>query len=222
MQRKILISIIILVVFSALILCCCHNGSGKAASTKESTATVSQQEQTANTDQKTIDNQQQNQNAEQQPIKQTTTSNNKTQQQTNQTTTTTKTSSAKTDKLTCTLSVSCASIFDHLDSFNSDKLELVPEDGIVFYKKDCEFTKGESVFDVLKRELLAAEIHFEFSTTPVYNTNYVEAIDNIYEFDGGDFTGWKYKVNGTFPGCGCSLYKVSDGDVIEWVYTFNY
>ena len=28
-----------------------------------------------------------------------------------------------------------------------------------------------------------------------------------------------YRVNGEFPNKGCSDYKLSDGDFIEWVYT---
>ncbi len=223
MQRKILLSIIIFAVFSTLFICGCNNSSEKAESTKKNAATISEQDQTADTNNKT-DDQQQNQvgekkSTEQKTTKQTTNNNDTSQEQSDQKTTTT--TGTKSDKSTCTLSVSCASILDHLDSFNKDKIELLPDDGIIFYKTDCEFSSCESVFDVLKREMLAADIHFEFSTTPVYNTNYVEAINNIYEFDGGDFAGWKYKVNGTFPGCGCSLYKLSDGDVIEWIYSFS-
>ena len=28
-----------------------------------------------------------------------------------------------------------------------------------------------------------------------------------------------YRVNGEFPGVGCSEYRPKDGDVIEWVYS---
>lgn len=35
----------------------------------------------------------------------------------------------------------------------------------------------------------------------------------------GPLSGWMYKVNGEFPGYGSSKYKLSNGDVIEWVYT---
>jgi hypothetical protein len=59
----------------------------------------------------------------------------------------------------------------------------------------------------------------EFSMTPIYNSNYIEGINNLYEFDAGELSGWMYKVNGWFPNYGSSRYVLKDGDVIEWVYT---
>ena len=56
-------------------------------------------------------------------------------------------------------------------------------------------------------------------STPVYNSVYIEGINNIYEFDCGELSGWLYKVNNESPGVGCSLYKLKDGDVVEWIYT---
>lgn len=50
---------------------------------------------------------------------------------------------------------------------------------------------------------------------------YVEGINNLYEFDCGQLSGWMYNVNGWFPNYGCSKYTVQDGDVINWVYTCN-
>ena len=59
----------------------------------------------------------------------------------------------------------------------------------------------------------------EFSETPLYGSTYIEGIGNLYEFDCGALSGWMYRVNGTFPNYGCSSYILSDGDVVEWVYT---
>ena len=53
----------------------------------------------------------------------------------------------------------------------------------------------------------------------LYNTAYIEGIANLYEFDCGELSGWMYRVNGEFPNVGCSLYKLKDGDTVEWVYT---
>ncbi|SEM51809.1 DUF4430 domain-containing protein [Paenibacillus sp. OV219] len=129
---------------------------------------------------------------------------------------------AKVDKkqpLTVTLSVSCKTILDQLDKFNSDKLEVLPEDGVIFAEQKVSFYEGESVFDVLLREMKKHKIHMEFEMTPLYNSNYVEGIHNIYEFDCGELSGWMYRVNGWFPNYGASRYKLGDGDVIEWLYT---
>ena len=59
----------------------------------------------------------------------------------------------------------------------------------------------------------------EFSFSPGFNSNYVEGINNLYEFDCGQNSGWMYCVNGWYPNYGCSRYVVQDGDVIEWNYT---
>ncbi|MDI4645911.1 DUF4430 domain-containing protein [Cohnella hashimotonis] len=125
-----------------------------------------------------------------------------------------------TDKaMTAYLSVSCATILDHLDLLDPDKLELVPDDGVIFSKREVTFYEGESVFNVLQREMKKNKIHMEFENTPVYNSAYIEGINNLYEFDCGELSGWMYKVNEWFPNYGSSRYKLKQGDVIEWVYT---
>ncbi len=121
--------------------------------------------------------------------------------------------------LTCTLSIECSTILDNMHMFNKDKLEVLPEDGIIYAQKEVTFYKGESVFNVLLREVKQNRIHMEFSMFPIYNSNYIEGINNIYEFDCGELSGWMYKVNGWFPNYGCSRYLLEEGDDIEWVYT---
>ena len=120
---------------------------------------------------------------------------------------------------TCSLSVSCAVILDNTKKFNKEKLELVPEDGIIFMENEVIFYDGESVFNLLQREMKKNKIHMEFTNTPVYNSAYIEGINNIYEFDCGELSGWMYKVNDWFPNYGCSRYQLKEGDVVEWIYT---
>ncbi|NOV04324.1 DUF4430 domain-containing protein [Paenibacillus planticolens] len=125
----------------------------------------------------------------------------------------------KKKALTATLSVTCKTILDNMSSFNKDKLEVLPKDGVIYQAQTVTFYEGESVFDVLLREMKKNKIHMEFSMTPIYNSNYIEGIHNIYEFDCGELSGWMYKVNGWFPNYGASRYVLKDGDVIDWVYT---
>lgn len=120
---------------------------------------------------------------------------------------------------TCTLSVRCDTILNNMDWLNPEKVELVPEDGVIFPAAEVTFYEGESVFNVLQRELKKAKIHMEFTDTPMYNSAYIEGINNLYEFDCGEQSGWMYSVNGWFPNYGCSRYQLQDGDVVEWVYT---
>jgi len=126
---------------------------------------------------------------------------------------------SKDKELTATLSVTCKSILNNMDMFNMDKVEVLPEDGVIYKTQIVTFFEGESVFDVLLREMINNSIHMEFEMTPIYNSNYIEGINNLYEFDCGELSGWMYKVNDWFPNYGCSRYLLSDGDVIEWIYT---
>lgn len=120
---------------------------------------------------------------------------------------------------TCTISISCATILNNMDILDPEKEELVPEDGWILKAQTVTFYEGESVFNVLQRVCKQMDIHMEFEHTPIYNSAYIEAINNLYEFDVGEHSGWMYNVNGWFPNYGASRYQVKNGDVINWVYT---
>jgi hypothetical protein len=118
-----------------------------------------------------------------------------------------------------TLSVRCDTILDNLNLLDKEKWELIPDDGVIFPATVVTVYEGESVFNVLQREMKRNKIHFEFMNTPIYNSAYIEGINNLYEFDVGELSGWMYKVNDWFPNYGCSRYQLQDGDVVEWLYT---
>lgn len=120
---------------------------------------------------------------------------------------------------TCFLSVRCDTILNNMSWLDPEKVELVPADGVIFAKREVSFYEGESVFDVLLREMKQNKIHMEYESTPIYNSAYIEGIANLYEFDCGELSGWMYQVNGWFPNYGCSRYQLMPGDRVEWVYT---
>lgn len=120
---------------------------------------------------------------------------------------------------TCTISVSCATILNNMEYLNEDKVELIPEDGWILKATQVSFNEGESVYDVLQRVLKSKGIHMEVSFTPIYNSAYLEGINNIYEFDCGELSGWMYSVNDWYPNYGCSRYQLKAGDVVKVVYT---
>lgn len=125
------------------------------------------------------------------------------------------------NQYTCTLSVRCDTILDNIEWLGKDKVELVPKDGVIYAEREVVFYEGESVFNLLLREMKQNKIHMEFVNTPIYNSAYIEGINNLYEFDCGERSGWMYKVNGWFPNYGCSRYGLKEGDRVEWVYTCN-
>ena len=121
----------------------------------------------------------------------------------------------------CTITIRCDTILDNLDNLDAGKEAYVPSNGVILATSSVEFEDGETVFDVLNRVCEYAGIQIEYSWTPLYNSYYIEGINNLYEFDCGNESGWMYKVNGWFPNYGCSSYTLKDGDDIVWCYTCN-
>lgn len=117
------------------------------------------------------------------------------------------------DYFECILLISCGNALGKTDGIT------LPENGIIFEEQAAVVYPGESVFNLLVREMKKNKIHLEFSYIPLYNSAYIEGINNLYEFDCGELSGWMYKVNGVFPDFGCSGYVLNPGDKIEWVYT---
>ena len=120
---------------------------------------------------------------------------------------------------TCTISINCSNILSNWDIFDKTKASCVPSDGWILREMTVEFKKGQTVFDVLKNVTRTRAIQMEYSFTALYGSYYIEGINNLYEFDCGELSGWEYCVNGKFPAFGCSKYVLKDGDKIEWKYT---
>ena len=120
------------------------------------------------------------------------------------------TSDTPQKQYTCTLSVRCDTAILNKEKLSPGKAEILPPDGIIYAENTVVFYAGESVFNVLKREMKKNKIHMEFVNTPVYHSAYIEGIGNLYEFDCGELSGWMYKVNVVFPNYGCSRYTLQD------------
>ena len=123
------------------------------------------------------------------------------------------------DIKTCTIQIRCDTILKNMDDLAEGKDRYVPSNGIILATSSVEFAAGETVFDVLKRACSYTGIPIEYSYTPMYESYYIEGINNLYEFDCGPQSGWMYKVNGWYPNYGCSSYTLEDGDTIVWSYT---
>lgn len=94
---------------------------------------------------------------------------------------------------------------------------IIPEDGCVLPETEIEIYEGDTVFDLLVTARDEYGIHMEYSGGE--KTEYIEGINNLYERDGGRWSGWMYSVNGEYPDTGCGQYKLKDGDIVEWNYT---
>lgn len=117
----------------------------------------------------------------------------------------------------CTITIQCTSILDNMDKLKEGKESYVPSSGYIL-STTMTYTDGETVFDVLTRACSSYGIQIEYAYTPMYGTYYIEGINQLYEFDCGGTSGWKYSVNGTSPNVGCSDYIVNENDSIVWYY----
>ena len=89
-----------------------------------------------------------------------------------------------------------------------------PENPVILEKSEYEIAEGDTVYTVLAEALQKEGILFQHNAT-----YYISGIDNLYEFQFGDLSGWMYRVNGETPSVGCGEYALEDGDEIEWLYT---
>jgi hypothetical protein len=125
------------------------------------------------------------------------------------------------DDFSVTLTIRVDNLVANKHLLDREKHELIPDDGLIFPTRQVAVFDGESVFDVLQRETRNDRIHMVARFTPIINEAYIEAIHNIYAYDAGPLSGWKFSVNGVFPNVSSSSYLLQAGDIIVWAYTLD-
>ncbi|WP_053598573.1 DUF4430 domain-containing protein [Bacillus sp. FJAT-18017] len=96
-----------------------------------------------------------------------------------------------------------------------------PDDvGMIMGAKKVEIKEGDRIIDILLRTAKEEDIFVDYSGSGA--TAYVAGIDNVYEFDYGQRSGWICKKNGVTLEKGAGSTKVSNGDRIEWIYTEDF
>lgn len=123
------------------------------------------------------------------------------------------------DTIKCSIEIRCDSILSNKDKISADKLEYVPENGVILDKRTITVKKGTNVYQVLAEVCQAKGIALDSEYTPMYGSYYVRGIAHLYEMDAGDNSGWMYTVNGKRPEIGASGFLLSEGDAILWRYT---
>ena len=126
------------------------------------------------------------------------------------------------EKATATVSIDMRSATGHLDAFSREKRALIPANGYFLSPVKVEINPGESVWDVTQRAANQYGISIRSTFTQKYNSVYVQGMNGIGEFDGGQGSGWMYNINGIYPNRGASVIKVRNGDSIQWRYTLDY
>jgi len=95
--------------------------------------------------------------------------------------------------------------------------EFIPADGVILPVTEFEIEDGDTVYDLLVEAARKFGIQVENDGTT--DLAYISGINYLYEYQFGDLSGWVFHVNGTAVSVGCGEFALSDGDVIEWLYT---
>lgn len=121
-------------------------------------------------------------------------------------------------KDTVTITIRCDTAVNNGMHLESKWAGIVPASGVILPVTTVEVKEGDTVFDVLAFVCEKYKIHMSYRGGTSSGC-YVEGINNLYEFDGGRWSGWMYCVNDWYPNYGCGVYYVKAGEVIEWNYT---
>ncbi len=114
------------------------------------------------------------------------------------------------------LSIDCSDILNNVNSLYEGLGKYVPEYGLVIPDAAYCFEEGDTVYDVLVNAARINKVQLE--TKGVFGGREVEGINYIYNSSCGSSSRWIYKVNGEVQQPVCSERKVSDGDIIQWVF----
>lgn len=120
---------------------------------------------------------------------------------------------------TVTMTIRCDTAVAKGMSTEAKWAGIVPPNGVILPVTTFTIEPGETAFSVIQRASDQYKFQMEYSGTN--GSEYIEGINNLYEFDGGRWSGWMYCVNDWYPNYGCGQYALKDGDVIEWNYTCN-
>lgn len=123
--------------------------------------------------------------------------------------------------ITITLTIRCDTAVANWANLKPNKQDhsVVPANGVILPVTSVTLNEGETVYDLLVKVCEENRIQMEHRGYAIYNSEYIAGINNLYEFDGGELSGWMYEVNGWYPNYGVSLYELENGDAVAFNYT---
>ncbi|MDR0904953.1 MAG: S-layer homology domain-containing protein [Oscillospiraceae bacterium] len=87
--------------------------------------------------------------------------------------------------------------------------------GATYFSGQIELESDDNAYSVL----LKAGLTVRTANGGQYGGLYIESINGLAEFDKGSGSGWMYSVNGVFPEYSASLYALTGGETVNWLYT---
>ena len=98
------------------------------------------------------------------------------------------------DRPTATVSIRCDTAVANGMAEEDKWKGIIPEDGCILPETEVEYSEGDTVFDLLCQVTDQYGIQMEYNGTA--GKEYIEGIQNLYEYDGGRWSGWMSSVTG--------------------------
>ena len=76
---------------------------------------------------------------------------------------------------------------------------------------------GDTALSILQQYCKDNQVQMETNAI-----GYVTGIDNLYEGDQGEMSGWLVRVNDTFLAVAAGEYELSENDDVEWLYSLDW
>lgn len=119
----------------------------------------------------------------------------------------------------CTVTIDCSVILNNMGNLTDGKEAYVPSNGYILKDYSLKAKQGESVYSLLKRA--CDENNIPLNATDSGFGKYVYGINNLDQKDCGSESGWKYSVNGVYPGRSCDAEKIKSNTKIVWKYVIH-
>lgn len=119
----------------------------------------------------------------------------------------------------CTVTIDCSVILNNMGNLTDGKEAYVPSSGYILKDYSLKAKQGESVYSLLKRA--CDENNIPLNATDSGFGKYVYGINNLDQKDCGSESGWKYSVNGVYPGRSCDAEKIKSNTKIVWKYVIH-
>jgi len=92
-----------------------------------------------------------------------------------------------------------------------------PDDGVIVAKTVAPISDGDTMWDVLRR--VCRESGVVVAKNGSGKSVFVKSIGGVAPVSGQ--SGWMFRINGEFVMASAGNIPMSDGDVVEWVYTMD-
>lgn len=106
---------------------------------------------------------------------------------------------------------------DHSAALAYELAAELSENGTMLSEYTVSVPEASTAFDALIAAAKEQQIQVDHADG-IFG-EYVRGIGGLYEFDCGSESGWLYSVNGVRPSVSAGAYILSQGDVVEFVYT---